>query len=60
MTKLLAKVHASTESAFAHYGHVFFFFPMAFDHIGTVYGNINAAILCLYAVAAFAYRNTDA
>lgn len=60
MLKTFAKVaHSTTERTFAHYGHIFFFAPMAIDHIGTLYGQINAALLCLYAVCAFAAQNTD-
>jgi len=60
LKSLAALAHSKTEQTFAHYGHIFFFAPMAIDHIGTLYGQINAALLCAYAVAAFCARNSDA
>jgi hypothetical protein len=60
MIKALTKLHKSTEQSFAKYGHIYFFMPLAFDHLGTIYGNINAVLVCAYAAAAFAYRNSDA
>lgn len=59
MIKRLASIHTRTEEVFAHYGHIFFFAPMAIDHIGTFWGNLNALAFGTYAIIAFAYRASD-